>query len=121
MKVFSLAVIALLGSVSAMTIKDENLDVAHQWVHEIENLSEVQDHNKELNAAKKELELKELQEDTKKSLISAEESKQKQMFFEEQAAKTLESEQINHMRLKEDAAFAKKFGFEPTHFTITNE
>ena len=58
--------------------RSNNMEVASEWGREFETFSEAQNRNKELQVAKKELELRELQEDTKKSLASVGESMNKQ-------------------------------------------
>lgn len=69
MKVFSLAVLALLGHVSAINLKDIDEGV-QDLVNQTENYSEIQERNKEVKDAWKELELKQLQADTKTALAS---------------------------------------------------
>ena len=59
MKVFSLAIMALLGHVSAINLKDMDEGV-QELISQTENYSEIQERNKEVKNAWKELELKQL-------------------------------------------------------------
>ena len=66
---------ALLGHINAMTIIDnDDISKAREMVGELENYSEIQGRQNEVKAAQKELDLKQLQVDTKNSLASVEES-----------------------------------------------
>ena len=86
MKVFSLAVLALLGHVSAINLKDIDEGV-QELINQTENFSEIQERNKEVKDAWKELELKQLETDTKTSLASVDESKAKVEKFDKQYQK----------------------------------
>ena len=104
MKVLSIAVMALLGrQVSAIALRDieDDLMAARGMVDQVENYAEIQERNKEVKEAWKELELKQLQVDTKKSLASIDDFKLKE--------------------LEADSKYEKVYGFKPNRFEIVND
>lgn len=100
MKVFSLAVMALLGHVNAVNLKDMDEGVA-DLLNQTENYAEIQERNKEVKAAWNELELKQLQADTKTALSSVEDSQEKERKF--------------------DMEYQRYHGFMPNKFEIVND
>ena len=101
MKVISIAIMALLGHANAISLKDNMDEGVKDMIAQTENYAEVQSRNKEIKDAWKELQDKQLKEDTKASLASVDVNEQKIKAFDNQ--------------------YTKVFGFQPQRFEIVED
>ena len=124
MKTFTLAVIALLGSINAIALKDaEDFATIKDMVAQTEHYSEIDARQHEVKAAKDQQEMNasaEKLEENQKLLAK----KMEELRTSEADAQSAQNFMERKSEIKQDltdAAYAKHYGFNPNHFTIESD